>query len=186
MIFRTIIHMIRSRLASRLEIRDIGRVRLQVLPTDLDVLGHMNNGIYFSLMDLGRLDLLVRAGAWKKLSAVGYYPVMANETISFRKSLKPWQRFVLETRVIGVDDRAVYVEQRFTVDGEIHASAMTRGRFLKKSGGTVSVAELAELLGLDVSDLIPPRWVLAWADHVALPSTRQAAPSQWGESDIPS
>ena len=183
MIFRTIFHMIRSQLASQLALRDVGRVRLMVLPTDLDVLGHMNNGIYFSLMDLGRLDLLVRAGAWKKLSAVGFYPVMANETISFRKSLGQWQRFVLETRVVGVDDRAVYVEQRFTVDGEIYASAMTRARFLKKSGGTVSVAELAELLGHDVSGLTPPTWVSEWAAHVALPSTREAAPSQWGEGD---
>ncbi len=161
-------------------------MELRVIPTDLDVLGHMNNGIYFSLMDLGRLDLLVRAGAWKKLSAVGFYPVMVNETISFRKSLQPWQRFVLETRLVGVDERAVYVEQRFTVNGEVYASAMTRGRFLKKSGGTVSVAELAELLVLNVSGFTPPAWVSEWADHVALPSTRQTALSEWGGGDNPS
>jgi acyl-CoA thioesterase FadM len=139
----------------------------------------MNNGVYFSIMDLGRMDLMVRSGAWAPLRAKGYYPVMANETISFRKSLQPWQRYELESRIVGVDAKAVYVEQRFVVDGEIYAQAMTRGRFLKKSGGTVSVAELAEVIGADVTELTPPAWVSEWASDVALPTTREDAPSRW-------
>jgi hypothetical protein len=59
---------------------------------------------------------------------------------------------------------------------------MTRGRFLKKSGGTVSVAELSELTGIDVSALTAPQWVTEWAADVALPSTRDAAPSEWPDA----
>ncbi|MGV8852503.1 MAG: acyl-CoA thioesterase, partial [Rhodoglobus sp.] len=87
LIFRTILHRILSPRRSPLGVRDVGTMSLRVLPTDIDVLRHMNNGVYFSIMDLGRMDLLIRAGSWQKLSAKGYYPVMANETISFRKSL---------------------------------------------------------------------------------------------------
>ena len=37
--------------------RSVGRVRLRTLPTDIDLLMHMNNGRYASLFDLGRFDL---------------------------------------------------------------------------------------------------------------------------------
>lgn len=172
------LHLLRSRRASRLHALDVGRVRFRVLPTDLDVLGHMNNGVYFSIMDLGRMDLMIRAGAWGLLRSRGWYPVMANETMSFRRSLQPWQLFDLETRIVGVDAKGVYVEQRFVVDGEIYAQAMTRARFLKK-GGTVSIAELTELLGVDVTTPTLPGWVEPWASAVALPTTREPAPSVW-------
>ena len=179
MIFRTILHLLRSRRAPKLDMHDVGRVRMRVVPTDLDVLGHMNNGVYFSIMDLGRIDLMIRSGSWSTLRARGYYPVMGNESITFRKSLQPWQRFVLESRIVGYDAKAVYVQQRFVVDGEIFAEAMTRGRFLKKSGGTVPMAELGELLGVDVSALPAPEWVNSWVENVTLPPTREPAPSVW-------
>jgi len=63
--------MLRSRRASPLGSTDVGRMTFRVVPTDLDVLGHMNNGVYFSLMDLGRIDLMIRTGAWKRLTALG-------------------------------------------------------------------------------------------------------------------
>lgn len=170
---------VRSRRASRLDIADVGSLRLRVLLTDIDIIGHLNNGMYFSFMDLGRMDLLVRAGAWARLQRLGIYPVMASETITFRKSLDLGVRFDLETRMVGIDDRAVYVEQRFVVEGEIYAQAMTRGRFLRKTGGTVPTAELAEILGVDVAAHPVPEWVRQWADQVALPSTRGEAPSIW-------
>lgn len=180
LLFRTLWALaVRSRRASRLDIADVARLRLRVLPTDIDILGHLNNGMYFSFMDLGRMDLLVRAGAWQRLRALGIYPVMANETISFRKSLDLWQRFDLETRLVGLDERAVYAEQRFVVDGEIYAQAMTRGRFLRTTGGTVGTDELGDILGVDVSAHPVPEWVSQWAERVALPSTRANAPSVW-------
>ena len=179
MIFRTLIHMLRSRGRSALGMHDVGRVTMRVLPTDLDILGHMNNGVYFSIMDVGRMDLLIRSGMWSKMRAKGYYPVMANETMTFRKSLQPWQKFELESKIVGYDAKATYVEQRFVVDGEIFASAMTRARFLKKSGGTVSMDELADLAGVDVTAMPPPEWISHWSDNIALPPTRGPAPSDW-------
>ncbi len=179
LIFRTILQLLRSRRRPPLAITDVGRAPFRTLLTDIDVLGHMNNGVYFSIMDLGRMDLMIRAGAWEKLRAHGMYPVMVNETISFRKSLNLGQKFVLETRLVGMDPKAIYTEQRFVVDGEIYAKAMTRARFLKKTGGTVSVAELVEVVGADVTDMRPPAWVEKWARDVALPTTREAAPSDW-------
>jgi acyl-CoA thioesterase FadM len=178
-LLRTLFSFWRSRRAPKLRITDVGRMRMQVRPTDIDTLGHINNGVYLSLADLGRFDLLVRAGVWAEFQRRGWYPVVANATISYRRSLDLWQRYVLETKVVGLDDRAVYIEQRFVVDGEIFATLFLRGRFLKRSGGTVSAAEIAEASGIAPDALPVPEWMARWAADVALPSTRQPAPSTW-------
>jgi acyl-CoA thioesterase FadM len=179
LIFRTLLQLLRSRRASRLGVHDVGRTNFRVVPTDLDVLGHMNNGVYLSIMDLARMDLMIRAGVWARLRALGFYPVVSNETISFRKSLQPWQRFTVESRIVGYDAKAVFVEQRFVVRGELYAKAFMRGRFLKKSGGTVSIAELSDALGVDTAAVALPAWLARWSDDVVLPPTKVNAPSSW-------
>jgi len=178
-LLRTLLSFLRSKRAPKLAITDVGRMRMQVRPSDIDTLGHINNGVYLSLADLGRYDLLVRSGVWGEFRRRGWYPVVANATISYRKSLDLWQRYVLETKLVGLDDRAVYIEQRFVVDGEVYAVLFLRGRFLKRGGGTVSAAEIAEASGMAPDALPVPDWITRWAADVALPSTRQPAPSVW-------
>ncbi|GAB3039938.1 hypothetical protein GCM10027052_20700 [Parafrigoribacterium mesophilum] len=131
------------------------------------------------IMDLGRLDLLQRSGVWATFDRLGYYPVVGSETITFRRSLQPWQRYTLQTRIIGYDAKAVYVEQRFVVGREIYAVGFVRGRFLRRSGGTLSIAEVAEAIGVDVTELEAPGWLARWAADVALPPSRAVAPSDW-------
>jgi acyl-CoA thioesterase FadM len=157
----------------------VGRVRLTTLPTDIDLLGHMNNGRYGSLFDLGRFDLLVRTGFWDLLDRQGWYAVVASETITFRKSLQLWQRFVVESRLLAHDDKSVYMVHRAVVKGEVYTEMIVRARFLRRSGGIVPLDELFEALGRP--DTLPPlpAWVQEWAAASGLPSTRMPAPSTW-------
>jgi acyl-CoA thioesterase FadM len=154
-------------------------LRLRVLPTDIDVLRHLNNGRYLSLFDLGRWDLLTRSGLVAAMTKKGWYAVVAAETITFRRSLELWQRFDLETRLIGHDDRAVYLEHRALVGEEIYARAIIRARILRRTGGTVPHDELFAAVGRPegLPDIEP--WVHEWAAGSALPSTRRPAPSVW-------
>jgi acyl-CoA thioesterase FadM len=179
MLLRTLLTLLFAGRKPSINVHDVAHKNMRVLPNDLDILKHVNNGVYFSLMDLGRFELLIRAGVWDRMRRAGVYPVVASETITFRKSLRLWQRYTLESRIAGYDEKAVYIEQRFVVDGEIYAQAFLRGRFLKKSGGTVGLAELAELPEIEVSELTVPEWMDRWAADVALPSTRAEAPSVW-------
>ena len=157
----------------------VSRVRLTTLPTDLDLLGHMNNGRYLSLFDLGRFDLLVRTGVWDALKQQGWYAVVASETITFRKSLQLWQRFDVESRLIGHDEKGAYLEHRAVVDGEIYTRVIVRARLLKRSGGIVKPEELFEALHRpdNLPELEP--WMERWAVDAALPSTKAPAPSTW-------
>ncbi|WP_460782770.1 thioesterase family protein [Microbacterium tumbae] len=182
-IWRTLLVMRRARRLLRregpLDPAAVGRIRLTTLPTDIDVLGHMNNGRYLSLFDLGRWDLLVRTGMLEAMRRNGWYAVVASETVTFRKSLQLWQRFDVESRLLGHDDKAIYLEHRAVVRGEIYTRVIVRARMLKRSGGTLSHEELFAAVGRPegVPDVEP--WMHEWATASALPSTRDAAPSTW-------
>lgn len=178
-LLRTWWAILRARRSAPVGILDVSRLPLRVRPTDIDVLRHMNNGVYLSIADLGRFDLLIRSGVWDTFQRNGWYPVVANATVSYRRSLELGQRYVLETKLVGLDDRAVYIEQRFVVDGDIYAQVFLRGRFLKRSGGIVTMQDLADASGIPVDALPVPEWMQRWAGDVALPSTKQPAPSTW-------
>jgi acyl-CoA thioesterase FadM len=163
---------LRLRLRPRraLTLWDEARTPFRVAPTDLDPLRHMNNGKYLSLLDLGRLDLMIRCGFWTELDRRGWYPVVAAQTISYKRSLVLWQRFDLLTRVLGFDERACYVEQTFVVRDRVVARAVVQARFLRRSGGTVPLDELEEAAGGFPADLVLPAWVHDWASSVRIPS----------------
>jgi acyl-CoA thioesterase FadM len=179
LLWRTILHFLFSDRRPVSSPFDVVTSRFRVLPTDLDVYGHMNNGRYLSISDIGRFDLLRRGGLWKQLRRRRWYPVVASSTISYRRSLQPWQRFTVESRFLGYDERNVYLEQRFVVAGEVYARAYFRGRFLKRGGGHVTIPELIELIGDIPGGIAVPPWLLQWGSDVALPSTKAPAPSEW-------
>ncbi len=178
-----------SRRGPRLGFTDVSRSQFRVWPTDIDILRHMNNGKYLSIMDIGRFDLMLRNGVFALFKREAWYPVVVGQTISYRKSLNPWQRFTVESQILGFDDQAVYLEQRFVRpaprgtaiagEPEIYARAIVRGRILRASGGVVPVAEIIEKSGARPEELGVPPEILEWGNSTRLPSTRQDAPSVW-------
>lgn len=163
----------------KLSVWDVGIRSFRVWPSDLDIFNHMNNGKYGSLMDLSRFDLMLRSGIWQKLRKLNWYPVVVAETITFRKSLAPWQKFEMETKVVGWDAEGFLVDQRFTVAGEIYCQTWVRLRFLKRPRGIVTPTELLDALGWPQDNREAPAAMLEWAKATALPKGKEPAPSVW-------
>lgn len=162
----------------------MARSRFRVWPTDLDLLQHMNNGKYLSVMDVARFELTQRNGVLRTFRREGWYPVVVGQTISYRKSLNPWQRFWIESRIIGFDDHAVYMEQRFVRPGadrspEIYARAYVRARVLRRGGGVVPMSELLAKTGARAEEFQLPEDIKRWGEETRLPSTRSDATSTW-------
>lgn len=185
MLFRTLWHFLfAGRRHVRLDFDAVSRSRFRVWPTDLDLLRHMNNGKYLSIMDIARYDLIQRNGVLEVFTRERWYPVVVGQTISYRRSLNPWQRFWIESRIIGFDEQAVYLEQRFVRRdqqrrAEIHARAIVRARILRRAGGVVPVDEVIEKCGADRAAFSLPDEVLAWGRSTRLPSLRDDATSIW-------
>jgi acyl-CoA thioesterase FadM len=121
--------------------------RFRVWPSDLDLFGHMTNSRYFAFMDVGRTDLIGRCGLVGELRSRGWYPVVVEESIQFRHSLNPFQKFELKTQITGYDERHIVMRQTFLVGGEVAALGVVRGRFLGPKGERVSPQQLLEVAG---------------------------------------
>lgn len=152
-----------SRYRERLHVLDTCVTPFRVWPNDLDVLRHMTNGRYFTILDLARVDLLMRSRVWQRIKRQGWYPVVTLETIRFHRSLHLWDRYDVATRVIGWDEKHVFLEQIFSRGGVEVALGVVRARFLKRSGGTVPSDELLALIGVTHASPALPEWIVQWS-----------------------
>ncbi|MEE9333916.1 MAG: acyl-CoA thioesterase [Granulosicoccaceae bacterium] len=166
--FRLLYLIFTQRLRARCSVLGPCDTSLRVWPNDLDVFFHVNNGVYMTLMDLGRTDMMLRSGVFGPVRAKGWYPVVAAETIRFQRSLRLFQQFNIRTEVVGWDEKSIYIEQVFSSNNKQVAIAALNIRFLAKTGGTVSPADLLGLLGEqhhDQPDL--PEWINSWNIAIA-------------------
>src|ERR1041384_154221 len=159
---RLLLVLLSSRLRPRCDILGPARKRFVVWPPDLDVLLHVNNGVYLSMLDVARVDLMLRSGVAGRLRQRGFYPVVAAETIRFRRSLQLFQVFEVETKIIGWDEKAFIIQHHFLRHGQLMADALVRSRFLKRKGGTGRTQELLEVVGKAGPSPELPAWIDAW------------------------
>lgn len=90
-------------------------------PLDMDINLHMNNGRYLTIMDLGRFSIMMKLGLFWMSVRRGWLPVVASVSIDFKKSLGPFQKYNLETRLKSMDDKWFYFEQVFKVKDVVYA-----------------------------------------------------------------
>lgn len=161
MILRTLWVFFLRKTLSKASAFDETEIQMRVLPVDLDLLMHVNNGVYFSYMDFGRWDMIFRNGSYDLAKNKDWYSVVAGETIRFKRSLQLWDKFTLKTKIIGHDDKYFFIEQTFLLKDKEMARGMVKIRFLKKSGGTVDVSEV--LAGLNLAEKKVPELSQDWA-----------------------
>ncbi len=161
MILRTLWVFFMRKTLSKASAFDETQITMRVLPVDLDLLMHVNNGVYFSYMDFGRWDMIFRNGSYDLAKNKNWYSVVAGETIRFKRSLQLWDKFTLKTKIIGHDDKYFFIEQTFLLKDKEMARGMVKIRFLKKSGGTVDVSEV--LAGLNLAEKKVPELSQDWA-----------------------
>ena len=148
-----------------LTLSDVSLLPQRVWLDELDINVHMNNAKYLAVMDLGRTDWIVRSGGWRLMIHEKMSPVVGGAMVRYRRSLKLFQRYDLKTRLLGWDDRWLYIEQVMECRQGIACIAVQRTTFTK-NGKLVPPVELAAKLGLTA--LMPaPDWTRAWSEHEA-------------------
>lgn len=139
---------------------DVSVLTFRVLPNDLDLSLHMNNGRYLAIMDLGRLDLIIRSGLGRVAWRHGWTPIANAALVRFRRELRAFERYRLETRVVGWQEQAVLIEQTFVFatgerEGQVSARALFKGALYdRKDRRYVPVAHMMEMTGASASS--PP------------------------------
>jgi acyl-CoA thioesterase FadM len=136
---------------------------LRVWPNDIDINGHMNNGRYLTIMDLGRLDLISRTALGKVVLRRRWQPLVASAMIRYYRSLKPFQKYSLKTKVAGWDEKWLFIEQHFERRGTLIATGLVKVLFRDRHGNVPTAAVLSAVNVNLSSPELPPA-VTAWQE----------------------
>ena len=134
----------------------------RVLTHDIDINMHLNNGRYMQIIDVNRLEFLLRTGVAQIILDRRWKPILGSTTIQFRRELRLWERAIASTRLVGWDSRWVYLEHRIeTRGGRPVAIAMAKAGFRCK-GAWVPIETLRAALPFPLPDMVLPAHVEAW------------------------
>jgi acyl-CoA thioesterase FadM len=134
---------------------------MHVWPNDLDLNLHVNNSRYLSYCDLGKVDLMLRAGVGRLALVRKWQPIVGGCLIRFRFSLRVFQRITVVTRVLCWDEKWFYalhlIESRRGVAAVALAKTSVRDR-----DGVVAPGAVLKGLGFAEPSPPPPEPVLQW------------------------
>lgn len=142
---------------------DEGRKDFRVGLTDIDLNLHLNNAKYLRYMDLTRLEQMLASGAFWALLSRGIKPIIANNEISYIRELRTWQQFTVSARIIGVDDKYLYYDQRFHSAGRLCTHALLRVVCVK-DGKSLAMPQVLEKIGVNTPPPALPGPALLWKD----------------------
>ena len=141
---------------------DVSILKSRVCITDIDLFMELNNGRYLTFFDFGRYDVAMRSGLWKILKKENWGLIVAGISIRYRYRLRLFRKFEIHSKVVGIDHRWFYFEQKFISKGKLHTSALVRTAITSKKG-LVPTKEVLEKLGQSEVKLPVPNWIEEWA-----------------------
>jgi acyl-CoA thioesterase FadM len=147
--------------APRIGVLATTRIRMRVWPNDLDLNLHVNNGRYLALADLARMDWFVRSGALAVARRERAFPLIGDAIAKFRRDLKLFQKFEIQTRMLGWDERWGFLEHRFVRGGRVLGVVCVRGVFKGRSG-LIEPQFFLSTVGADSASPPLPQWVVEW------------------------
>jgi acyl-CoA thioesterase FadM len=146
-----------------------------VLPGDIDFNFHMNNARFLRECDFARSQLLASNGLFRTVYRDHKSKfALAASTIRYRQSLLPFQIFRIVSKVVCWDDKAFYIESRFTSARDGMVNAIMYGRQAIIGCGT---ADVLRSLGVDTSSPTPSADLALWIQANALSSKMMRAES---------
>lgn len=140
----------------------------RVWPSDLDTSLHMNNGRYWTLMDLGRTDLMLRMGLWRAVLRHRWAPVVNAGAIRFRREVRLLRPLRLETAILCWSENWLVMRHRILTTGRdgaeiVAAVALVRaGLYDKAARSFVPVERLLAEIGVTAASPEPPPEVVAF------------------------
>ncbi|MBB1491198.1 acyl-CoA thioesterase [Paracoccus sp. MC1854] len=133
---------------------------------DLDPWRELNNGRTLTLYDLGRIPMAIRLGITETLKKNGWGFTVAGNTVRYRRRIRAFQRITQVSRVIGWDDRFVYMEQSMWAKGECLNHMLLRVAIVGGAArrGMIAPSEFMAAMGHDAPSPPLPDWVAAWIE----------------------
>jgi len=155
---------VRSFFKPSIDFADKVSIVLRILPNDLDLNRHLNNGRYLTLLDLGSIDLFLRSGVLKRAIRKGFRPMLGGLIVTYRKGLSLFERCILTMQLAAWDERWNYFRFEFrNSDGHLSAAGYFKGALVSKKG-LVPNRVADEIFGYGRSACKLPPAVLNWIE----------------------
>lgn len=152
LIFRMLWVIIRSFFLERLEEGNYtSELSLRVLPNDIDINLHMNNGRYLTICDLNRVDVFARSGLLKAMFKRNWIPVIAEHTMNYKNPLGIFQSYDVKLEVLHWDEKYFYMKHTFSRDGRVMAEGTSKGCVYARGVGVVKPIDAFAAVEMDRS-----------------------------------
>lgn len=130
----------------------VSSLNFRVWPHDIDSNLHLNNGRYFTIADLGRMDLMLRTNLLRTAVKRGWMPMLSGSIIRYRREIRTFRAFELQTRIVSWNDRNFVMEHRFIAEHngkkDTAAVALVRGGLYNRAERRfISPTEIFEVMG---------------------------------------
>jgi acyl-CoA thioesterase FadM len=143
---RLIYALLSARFRCKLSINGESRIPFAVWLTDIDA-SVMNHAAMMTVMEMGRIDFMVRSGFFKLARIKKWYFPSRSISVQFIRPLKLFQKATLTTRIFHVDDHWIYIEQKIVRHDKLIAACIVKST-VKKGRETVPTSEIAKILEL--------------------------------------
>ncbi len=113
--------------------------KIQIRYRDLDTVGHVNNAVYFSYFELGRIDFIQKYLFEFKADDVNF--VLAHADADFLKSIKLDDQIYVKTYISRIGKKSFDMSYEIVDDsGNVYSKGKTVNVFIK-DGKTVEIPE---------------------------------------------
>jgi acyl-CoA thioesterase FadM len=163
LLVRFLFVMFRARFRSRIGPLDESVVRFTALPQDCDLNFHLNAGRTVSFMDVARIELIGRMRLMGLLLRRGLRPVGGGTVVRFRREVRPFERFDIRSRVVGWDEKWIYVEHVVEKNGVFCAIGHMR-TVIRGKDGSLPPAQVLAMMNFDIESPTLPEFVAGWRE----------------------
>ncbi|MDA1041933.1 MAG: acyl-CoA thioesterase [Proteobacteria bacterium] len=160
-------HMISARFRQPLNLYECHISHHLCWPHDLDLWGELNNGRTLTLFDLGRVPMGRRMGLRKILLARGWNITVAGNCTRYRKRITLFNRLEMRSRLLGWDDKFLYIDQSLWRAGTCTTQLVVRHAIFDKNG----IITPQRLMDAYAGPQVPPKlpaWVQSWSQAESL------------------
>ncbi len=149
LIFRMLWLLISAYFKPRLPVvKPVNEISMIVLPNDLDINLHMNNGRYLTICDLTRVDMFIRTGMAATMLKHKWMPIITEHTMTYKRALGLWRRYRVRMEVTAWDERCFHMRHTFLVGDKVMAEGTSKGVIYSRRDGVIPPQQVMDVIGV--------------------------------------
>lgn len=161
---RLIVSIIRGFFKPTMSLSDTLRRELRVLPNDIDINGHLNNGRCMTILDLFMLELCLRTKVLMPAIRKGWKPMLGGNVVTYRRQLSIFEKYRANFRILCLDEKWTYFQYAlYNSAGEMVVAGYSKGAWVGRKG-LVPNAVIQEKLNVEAPDRPMPQAIRSWLD----------------------